>query len=267
MLHSSYFQGRVDNLQITLQYLTSKGTESASKAERIGTDYISGIIDFNGFFDGADTLRFRIDRMEAEGTAIYRDSQGQSLVTDFETAYQNTDLLLMSERGFYFGLGYSHYKMPSAVGFKSTRGGQSGTSFDKQFEIDRFMLFAGKDEISYGARYETSYSRVFIAPQFGIGINKLSVSDQALFDAVGTYGDISGKYAVALSGQLDLGYTFQQRSVAAYGLGYSIQLGYRAKADYTIQDWFPENDDGSWMLNYSRSDIWHGPYLQFNVMF
>ncbi|MFD2180399.1 hypothetical protein [Veronia pacifica] len=268
LLQSTYFQGRIDSTQLTFNYLTSAGTETSTRDTDKMTEYLSGAIDFESIFDGPDALRLRFERFQTYGIASHTTMLGQSVETDFEARFSSTDLLVLSEQGYYFGLGYRNYRIPGVVGFTSAEAGKSGWTFDNDFEIDSIRILAGKDEFSFGSRYEASYSRFYIAPQVGVGINKMSTSNNALLRSVGSsQGGLSGEYAIALSGQLDLGYAYQRRSVAAYGLGYALQVGYRARADYSIQDWYPESDSGRWQLNYSRADIWHGPYIQFNVMF
>ena len=269
LMHNYYAQGRFGNTQATVHYLTSEAKDSDDKLVSKGTEALNMVVDFNGLFSGATTLRLELEKMESGGIVTYTDDKTEGSVREaFETEYNSFALYLMMEKGMYFGLHTSNYHAPSAVGFENERGRYVGSAFDRDFDIDRYMFVVGYDEATYGGRYETSYNRFYINGELGLGLNKLDVSRDALEQAVGERsGKIHGKYAFALSSSLELGYTLQQRSTSLRGLGYSIQAGYRARGDWTIQSKSDSADSDGYYLLYDRADLWHGPFVQVNAIF
>ncbi len=268
LLHNYYMQGRYRDTQVTVNYLTSEGEESDNNLVSKGTELLTAVVDFNGMFDGAMTLRLELEHMESGGVVNYSDGGGHSFRETFETDYSVYGLSFVMEEGGYLGFKYSTYDAPSAVGFEKRNGRYQGSAFDKDFSIDRYMLVIGYDEASYGGRYEMSYNRFYIDGEFGLGINKLNVSRDALEEATGTReGKIYGKYALAVTSAVELGYTYQRRSTRLRGLGVSFQAGYRAKVDWTYQKPSDEASSDEFYLLYERTDLWHGPFVQFNAIF
>ncbi|PSW05308.1 hypothetical protein C9J01_27540 [Photobacterium rosenbergii] len=269
LLHNYYAQGRVGNTQATVHYLTSEAKNSDSDLVSKGTEALNAVVDFNGMFGGATTLRLELEKMASGGVVTYSDDMTEIPVQEaFETEYNSLALYLMLEQGLYFGLHSSNYLAPSAVGFETKSGSYAGSAFDRDFDIDRYLLVVGYDEASYGSRYETSYNRFYINGEVGVGLNKLNVSRGAFEEAVGREeGKIQGKYALALTSTLELGYTLQHRSTTLRGLGYSLQAGYRARGDWTFQSKPSSSDKDGYYLVYDRADLWHGPFIQFNAIF
>ncbi|GAL03523.1 hypothetical protein JCM19237_6417 [Photobacterium aphoticum] len=60
-LHSVYFQARYSDTQVSLKYLTNQAKEKGPDGTSEAVDMLTGLVDFNGFFEGADTLRLKID--------------------------------------------------------------------------------------------------------------------------------------------------------------------------------------------------------------
>ncbi|WP_413113739.1 hypothetical protein [Thaumasiovibrio sp. DFM-14] len=268
ILHNYYMQGRYRDTQVTVNYLTSEAEESDNNLVSKGTELLTAVVDFNGFFDGAMTLRLELEKMAAGGTVNYYDDNSNAFHHAFETDYNMYGLSFVMEEGLYLGLRVSNYDAPSAVGFEKKNGRYQGAAFDRDFSVDRYMLVLGYDETSYGGRYELDYNRFYIDGEFGLGLNKLNVSRDALEDAVGSReGKIYGRYALAVTSAVELGYTYQRRSARLRGLGFSLQAGYRAKVDWTYQSPSDSASSDEYYLLYERTDLWHGPFVQFNAIF
>ncbi|MFA0493476.1 hypothetical protein [Vibrio sp. 10N.222.54.B11] len=267
-METYYFQGRIGETQISLRQLTNEGKDHSNGNVSKGTKMLTGVVDFHGFFDGANTLRLEFDTLESGGVAHYSDVNGTLEPFTFETEYTNIDILLMGERGGYWGFSYSDYHAPSAVGFFDRNGRIAGTAFDENFDIKSYMFKIGYNEAAYGARYETSYSRFYNDIGIGIGLSKLSVDRDALEAATGDrHAKLSGRNRLALTGELEIGYIWQKRFHSMRAAGFSLQAGYRAKADMLIPMYGDaKGDDNGYELAYERSDIWHGPFVQFNAV-
>ncbi|ELP5726868.1 hypothetical protein QTV44_000041 [Vibrio vulnificus] len=277
LLHSLYFQARYTDTQVSLKYLTNEVKESGSQAASDTVSLLTGLVDFNGFFEGADTLRLKMDWMTTSGTATYKSSRDSlchngscEISKDFTTDYKNIETLVLSDGGYYMGLSYSTYAMPSAIGF--TRDKESdyvlGAALDEDYEQSRIVFVVGSDEAAYGARYEIDYDRFYLRPNFGFGMVKHSFSKQAEQIARnGETGDIVGEYGMVLSGGLDAGYIYQRRWREASGLGFSIQGGVKANIEYTTTAPLIDASDDDIYFNSSRFDVMWGPYVQFNAIF
>ncbi|MGL6261547.1 hypothetical protein [Vibrio sp. WXL210] len=267
-METYFFQGRIGETQIALRQLTNEGKEHSNGNVSKGTKMLTGVIDFHGLFDGANTLRLEFDKLESGGEARFSNNEGDSSRHIFETEYTNISMLIMGERGGYWGFSYSDYQAPSAVGFVNRYGRVVGTAFDEDFDIQSYMFKIGYNEASYGARYETSYSRFYNDIGLGLGMSRLSVGRDAIADVTGDRGSkISGRNRLAMTGELEIGYIWQRRFRSLRAAGFSLQAGYRAKADYLIPPLDDiEGDDKRYHLAYDRSDIWHGPFVQFNAV-
>lgn len=271
LLQSVYFQARYRDTQLTLKYLTNEVKESSTNS----VSYLTGLVDFNGFFDGADTLRLQVDWSQLSGTATYKSTDylinGESeFSSKFESDYKNFELLIFSEHGNYFGFSYSTMAMPSAIGLSISEESTSivGWAFDEDYKQTTLMLKAGSDEAAYGARYEVNYNRGFFRPNIGVGLVGRGISDAAITEATSstTTKKITGDWTwVALLG-LDTGYTHQRRWEEYKGIGYSVQLGLRAELYYQAES-YQTADDEELFVNMERFDFNLGPYVQFNAIF
>ncbi|GHA42099.1 hypothetical protein ACFFLZ_14205 [Photobacterium aphoticum] len=276
-LHSVYFQARYSDTQVSLKYLTNQAKEKGPDGTSEAVDMLTGLVDFNGFFEGADTLRLKIDWTKTQGLATYK-AERESLCLEagcevskaFSTEYLNVETLVMSEGGMYLGLSYSTYAMPSAVGFTRNQDSDHviGSTFDEDYEQARLMFVMGSDEAAYGARYETDYDRIFLRPNLGFGVVKHSMSAEAEERARnGETGGIAGKTGFVVSGGVDIGYIYQRRWREASGLGFSLQTGLRARLEYTMDNFLTDASDDEIYFKYNRFDVMWGPYVQFNAIF
>ncbi|MEA3383284.1 MAG: hypothetical protein U9Q20_01220 [Campylobacterota bacterium] len=70
---------------------------------------------------------------------------------------------------------------------------------------------------------------------------------------------------------MDFGYIWQQKSKTLKGLGYSTQIGYKLRGTYygsgSSSDSESDSDSNDLTLEFSRNDMWHGPYVSFNIIF
>ncbi|WP_237465424.1 hypothetical protein [Vibrio stylophorae] len=277
LMHSLYFQARYADTQVSLKYLTNQAKETGNAGTSNAVSMLTGLVDFNQFFKGADTLRLKIDWTQTDGVATYKAdradlclAEGCKVSKNFSTEYMNVETLVMSDGGVYMGLRYSNFAMPSAVGFTRNKDSDHvlGAAFDEDYEQSRLMFVLGSDEAAYGARYETDYSRFFLRPNLGLGVVQHKISDAAEKAARnGETGDIAGEYGMIVSGGLDLGYTYQRRWLEARGLGFSVQTGVRAHVDWMTNSPFGDAKDDEIYFNSDRFDLMWGPYIQFNAIF
>jgi len=275
LLHSVYFQARLKDTQLSLKYLTSMADESNTQGVSESVDILTGLVDFNGFFKGADTLRLKMDYMKASGTATFSSSDenfclqgGCEMTSQFDSKYLNVEALVFSEGGNYLGLSYTNYAMPSAVGLQSSSERLHGVAFDEDYEQNRYMFVMGRDAAAYASRYELDYQGLYLLPTFGLGVVQHNFSDEAIQQALdGDERKVVGEYALALAATLDLGYLYQRRWIDSKGLGYSVQGGLRAKYDWTSSKNFTSSDHDDLEIAYERSDLMWGPYVQFNAIF
>ncbi len=277
LMHTLYFQARYSDTQLSLKYLTNEAKDSGPGGTSEAVSMLTGLVDFHGFFEGADTLRLKVDWTETNGIATYKTddsslclASGCNVSTPFTTEYMNVETLVLSDGGNYMGISYSTWAMPTAIGF--TRGSDSdhvvAAAFDKDYEQARLMFVVGSDEAAYGARYEVDYNRWFLRPNLGFGMVQHHISDDAKNAARGDKeGSIEGEYGFALTGGLDVGYIYQRRWRDSLGLGFSVQAGLRGRLDWTTDNFLMKSDADDLYFNYDRLDLMWGPYVQFNAIF
>ena len=276
LLRKYFMQGRWGNTQLAVNYLTNKAEDvqkeqSGTVLEKYATDKLLAQLDFGQFFSGASTLRLVYETVDAGGIANYSADDDNKESYQFSTTMDSYSLLLITERGIYYGAKYSIFDAPSAVGYLDSNQNFVGSAFDLKFDITHYTGVIGYDEAAYGARYETDYNRFYFSGELGAGLARLGASKESLFEAVGSNeGYIQGENALTLNAELEMGYTIQHRSKIMRGLGYSFQLGYRAKVSYINQEWDErDNHTGAddWLLVYQRTDVLHGPFAEVNVIF
>jgi len=271
LLQSVYIQARYSDTQLTVKYLT----DQAQKKTTNTASYLTGLIDFSGFFEGADTLRLKVDWSQISGTATYHSTNyaidGKNHVsTDFDTEYKNFEVLIFSELGKYIGLSYSTQSLPSAIALSESEKSENiiGWAFDKNYKQTAYMLKVGSDEAAYGARYEVNYNRYYFRPSLALGIINREFSRAAIAEATSDLENKSvvGKLTWAASFGVDLGYTHQRRWEQYKGLGYSIQVGLHAQLYFQAES-FETADDDEVYANMDRLDANYGPFIQFNAIF
>ena len=246
--------------------------ESKVRGVSESVDILTGLVDFNGFFKGADTLRLKMDMMKTTGTATFYSSSsnfclqnGCKVSRQFDSKYVNIEALNVGEGGVYHGFSYSSYDMPATLGLQTSNEALHGVAFDEDYEQKKYMWVIGLDAASYASRYHLDYGSLYLLPRIGFGIAQHHFSGKAVEEALnGDKREITGEYALALTYALDLGYIYQRRWGAAKGLGYSVQGGLRAKYEMAK---FVDYDHEDLEVAFSGSDIMWGPYLQLNVMF
>jgi hypothetical protein len=274
ILTSYYMQGRWGNSQLAVSLLQNKAKEKVNHA--IDNDLLQEVVkeyvvqyDYHGIFSGASTLRLVYGSLNAGGIASYQLDNEPESQYEFESKRVTYKVLVMAEKGMYWGGYHSSYDSPSMVGFVNENGRFAGAAFDENFRLSKLGMVVGYDEGWYGNRYETDYNRWYITGEVGLGGVRLHTDRNTLFDAVGTRdGDINGKTTFEFNGTLDVGYIWQRRIKSLRGLGMSVLAGYKVQFEYINQN-SDDNDDLSegWTVNYARQDIIHGPYINLNIIF
>jgi len=271
LLQSVYIQARYSDTQLTVKYLTGQAQKNTTNT----ASYLTGLIDFSGFFEGADTLRLKVDWSQISGTATYHSTNyaidGKNHVSaDFDTEYKNFEVLIFSELGQYIGLSYSTQSLPSAIALSESEKSENiiGWAFDKNYKQTAYMLKVGSDEAAYGARYEVNYNRYYFRPSLALGIINRQLSRAAIAEATADLENksVAGKLTWAASFGVDLGYTHQRRWEQYKGLGYSIQVGLHAQLYFQAES-FETADDDEVYAKMDRLDANYGPFIQFNAIF
>jgi hypothetical protein len=278
---SLYFQGRVNNSQISISYLENEAEQAGgltAKASKI----LNVLFDFDGLVSDSSTLRVKVTKGNINGVATFEDKSNTDAsftttsddrVTEFESELVTYGIYLMKERGYYGGLEYTNYTTPSAVGFSNSSKNMEYYGMDKEFEISTYSLVFGYDEISYAKRYEVDLSRWYLQGFGGIGWANYDLSSQtkSIIKDISDSKKINYTGSVAFSGELEIGYIFQQRFKLARGLGYSFTGGYKVRGSYNGSGQSDDSDDSiesnELELEMSRYDIWHGPFVSANFIF
>ena len=283
---SANLEARLGNTSFTLNYLMNQaeqllddeidGSVTSSTVATLtkeASSYLLSSIDFHGLLSASSSLRLQFELGETNGVAEVSVADNEKVYSRFSTGYNRIALLAMKERGLYMGGDYVGYSMPSAVGFSDSSGAIVLAGYDPDFEFDSLRFVFGYDALAYAKRYETNYSRLYWAGGGSIGLGWATLSDRIIDEA----RQDTGKSRIAdlpiffvLGGELEFGYIWQQRSKGLGGLGYSAALGYKFNANYlgAGQDGDnPSDDVDSLALEFSRFDLFHGPFLKANILF
>jgi len=274
-----YFQGRVGDTQLALSYMQNEAekvgglTKKASKA-------LNFAVDFNSFISKSSTLRIAYSTADINGITTFIDeNNGAVSVTpngeqkEFESKIERISLLLMGERGLYAGLEYTKFTTPAAMGFSGSSKSVEYYGLDEELGLTNFELVAGYDTAAYAKRYETDFDTFYFQGLIGLGVSKYDISSEFKQKVENTSGKsiVSSDYSFVGDLELQVGYLWQQRFKAVKGLGYSIDLGLKARGSYTGIGQSEDSDSNIGASELSaemtRYDIWYGPYAYFNIIF
>ena len=268
-----YLQGRKGNKQLAINYTQNSAEKKGGLAKK-SSNFLTFVFDVHGFFSPQSSLRISFEEGNVNGIA---ESSGLS-PEEFETTYSRYSGLVMKERGYYWGLDFTDYTMPSAIGFSDYTKSISYSIFDKEIQIQKLSFVGGYDVLSYTTRYETDMRRFYYAGKLGIGLASIGMSGEARdtveLDTGKTIKSSFGtQTAIALEGELDLGYLIHKSFARLRGLGYSFTAGYKFRGDYFGSTQSESNTSDAALeydelaLEFGRYDFWHGPYITLNMIF
>ena len=274
---SLYFEGRFGNTRLGIAYLKNE-LERRDKSASNVSKLLSLYVDYSGLFSLSSSIRVSMEKGTIGGTGSYKVSHTSpisgpaSQKIDFSSTIARYSAKVMMERGFFGGLEYVDYTTPSAVGFSGRSKAVEYVTFDREFQIQEYLLMLGYNEISYARRYETDLSRLYIDGHVALGASFFDLSSDAVQEVEGaTAKHINDSWSLVLDGTVDVGYIWQQRYKAVDGLGYAVTTGLRLRGSWNGRGQDRESDrkiDADALeLEVQRYDIWYGPYLTLNVLF
>jgi hypothetical protein len=269
LYESKYLQGRYKDTQLAITHLKQEA-EAAGGFTKKASQFLSFAVDLNGLFSPTSSLRILSEKGEVNGIAKETLKDGTLTSSVFETTNQRYAFLVMGERGMYWGVDYITYNMPTVLGVSGSSKSIIKTVFDKAFEMDKYAFVFGYDELSYAKRYETDLARFYMQAYMGLGLASLTLGDEAKKALESDGRTINSETSFIFDGMVDVGYIWQQRFRAAWGAGYSVSAGYRIKGDYFGSGQSDESDpieSDELSLEFSRYDIWHGFYINANIIF
>lgn len=273
LLRSLRFQGRVGSTRYVLSYLKqiarNEVENEAGEASSEGVEYLMGTVEFEDFFSPASGLRLEYRRSETNGLATVKHRSKPDTSQSFDVEFQELGLYQIRERGMYYGLEYTDYQLPSAVGFSNEFDRIAYSDFDSEFGFQTLSIMGGYDPQSYAKRYETNYSDWFVSGEGGAGLGWADISGSTEKRAKSSTGkeDISIPTFFALEASMESGYLWQRRARLLGGLGVQTMIGYRADGTYMFSGRGEDNDDDELVLEFERTDLWHGPFVEVNVIF
>ncbi|MEA2100585.1 MAG: hypothetical protein U9P72_10705 [Campylobacterota bacterium] len=274
-----YFQGRVADTQLAVSYMKSEAQEVGGLTKDV-SDALNLFVDFNGLISESSVLRLAYTTSNINGITTFIDkNNGATSITadgekkEFKSTIEKISLLLMQERGVYGGIEYTNFETPSTVGFSGSGKNIEYYGLDNNFGITNIELIAGIDTAAYAKRYETDLSKFYFQSLagFGVSIYEMSDSFEKKIKYLSNKKIVNSDLSFVLDLEVQFGYLWQQRFKLAKGLGYSIDLGFKARGSYTGAGQSDDSEDtieaNELTMEMTRYDIWYGPYAYFNIMF
>lgn len=274
-----YFQGKVSDYQLAISYMKNEA-EKVGGLTKQASELMSFFVDFDSLISNSSVLRLAYTNSNINGITTFIDKNNGATkietgsdVKEFTTDITRLSLLLMKEKGYYWGAEYTQFMTPSAVGFSNSSKNIQYYGLDDEFGIKNIELVMGYDTASYAKRYETDFSKFFFQGLIGGGISMYNMSS-AFADKV---EQVSGKnivdsdFSLVFDAEIQMGYIWQQRFKAVKGLGYSIDTGVKVRGIYTTSGQSDDSDttieSNELTIEMSRYDVWYGPYVNLNIMF
>jgi len=272
LYESQYFQGRIGKRQLAITYLQNeadKKGELVKKASR----FLTVAFDIHDFFSPQSSLRLYYEESKVNGIATLNDNILNTITdVEFETAYRKFAALVMKERGFYWGVDWADYKMPTVLGFSDYTKTIQYVIFDENFHLRKLTLVGGYDILAYAKRYETDLERFYSSGKIGFGFAFPAMSGD-WENRIEDYSEKTINLLVAgvLEGDLELGYIYQRAFLKYSGLGYALTAGYKARASFIFSGQSTTDEETisetSLEMELGRFDLWHGPYVTVNIIF
>ncbi len=273
-----WLQGRVGDTQLAISYMQNEA-EKVGGLTKKASDILSMFVDVNNLISSSSVLRIAYESAKINGIATFNDAKyGATNVTvnskvEFESKLDRLSLLVMMEKGFYTGFEYTSFETPSAVGFSGSSKNVEYYGLDKNFGITNYEIVAGYDTASYAKRYETDFSKFYIQGLFGFGVSVYDMSSafKNRVQAISEKKIVNSDFSFVLDAELQFGYLWQQRFKTLKGFGHSFDMGIKARGIYTGAGQSDESDStiesDELSMEMTRSDIWYGPFINYNIVF
>ncbi len=273
-----WLQGRIGDTQLAVSYMQNEA-EKVGGLTKKASEVLSYFVDFNNLISSSSVLRIAYESANINGITTFHDNGvGATNVTttqkvEFKSTIDRLSLLVMKEKGLYWGFEYTAFETPSAVGFSNSSKNVEYYGLDEKFAISNYEIVIGYDTASYAKRYETNFSKFYIDGLFGLGISTFDMSS----DFENSIENQSGKkivdssFSFVFDAEIEVGYLFQQRFKVLKGFGYSLDVGLKARGIYTGAGQSDDSDHtieaDELTMEMSRSDIWYGPFINYNIVF
>lgn len=271
-----YFQGRIGDYQLAISYAQNEAEKKGGLTKK-ASQLLSAFIDLHGLVSDSSSLRIAYTKGEVNGITTFKDkSYGGTSVTpngdiqEFTTSLERIGLLNMAEKGLYYGLEYTSFQTPAAVGFSNSSKAIEYYGLDKAMKMQNYEIVIGYDTAAYAKRYESDFESFYLQGMFGIGasIYDLSSDIKERVESLSNKSILSSTYSLVLDAEVDLGYIWQKRFKSVRGIGYSIELGAKVRGICTGIGQSSDSDSSinanELKMEMSRYDIWYGPY---NIVF
>lgn len=281
---SDIIEARLGNISLAINFLQNQAKDlsdseidetvsnnTVNNLTKNASSYLYSTVDFHGLLNASSSLRLLLEHGKTNGVAEINILDKDKEYLDFTSKYNRFALLAIQERGRYQGVDYVNYSMPSAVGFSDNNDVIKFTSYDPDSEFSSIRFVIGNDALAYAKRYETNYSRWYGSGGLNLGIGWATLSDQVKVDAKRSAGKSRAAKLptfLVLGGEYELGYVWQKRSKSLGGFGYSAAIGYKINGNYLYGTTISSNVAvSSLFLEFTRLDVFHGPFLKANIVF
>ncbi len=273
-----WLQGRIGDTQLAVSYMQNEA-EKVGGLTKKASEVLSFFVDFNNLISSSSVLRIAYESADINGITTFHDNGvGATNITtnqkvEFKSTIDRFSFLVMREKGLYWGFEYAAFETPSAVGFSNSSKDVEYYGLDEKFALSNYELVIGYDTASYAKRYETNFNKFYIEGLFGLGISTYDMSSEFEKNIENQSGKkiVDSSYSFVVDAEIEVGYLYQQRFKTLKGFGYSLDVGLKARGIYTGTGQSDDSDDtieaDELTMEMSRSDIWYGPFINYNIVF
>lgn len=280
MYKEVYFQGRILDYQLAISYMQNEAEQKGGLTKKANSA-LNMYFDINSLISDSSSLRIGYSKSEVNGVTTFIDNNNgatnitaSNAVSEFTTELQRFSLLVIKEKGYYYGIEYTSFTTPSAIGFSGSSKNIEYYGLDNELGIKNIEVVFGYDTAAYAKRYESDYRDFYLQSLFGIGMSFFDLSSEfknTLQDFTSKTIVKSSSYSYVVDLEVEAGYIWQERFKSIKGLGYSFELGYKVRGIYTSSGQSSDSEDtieaNELEIEMNRYDIWHGPYVNVNIIF
>ncbi|MCV6607879.1 MAG: hypothetical protein OIF32_06685 [Campylobacterales bacterium] len=262
-----YMQGRYKDYKIAISYLKNEA-ESQGGLTKKASDFLDLLVDVNDVFAPETTLQIYRESGNINGVA---KGKGGAINKEFSSKIMRIGFKNIKERGKYWGVDYSTYKIPTISHF--TNDYTSYSAYDPSTTFKKISALWGRDTIAHIQRYENSFSKPFFDWMVGIGYSSIDFSQETKkqIEADSNEDFPSRANALVLDFAFKAGYVKQKKIKKYKGAGLSLDVGYKLQGIHYYSS-RAEKQEGeekrkSLLFEISRTDLWHGPYFNINISY
>jgi hypothetical protein len=283
LMVEGYVEARYEKYMLGASYVKSViGEELEDEAGGSAKQAYDSLMGLVGWDDIFAYHNLRLGYRKGDMTTSYTLGDESHII---DSTYTRMDMFLLNTWRLRYGLFYQTYesRLPIAVWY--IREGEKEYElidfFHSDVEFNDYGLTVGFSRLDYAAKYENEVFDWFVDTDIGIGMSTANLAKAQKVTIPSEDDDrdddpeeksIDNISTFMVPFNLEGGVLYYKRYYNARGFGWFGRAGYRVEGSYAGSSEKPEDkdepaEDSQVSATYQRTEIRHGPFLMFGLVF